>query len=200
MQIHKDSTAEILPHFQEKEFFSKSPYASNPHYLDDDVIKGIGIIREYFNSPMMITSTFRTPLHNSLIGGGSRSQHLVGRAIDFSFEDPTAHDRYYTEISSEGPLFKKLREARISGFGLYDNFNHIDSRETGSEKDVYGSCSYWDNSSKKKSMLASLGSTLANTEDGYLDWIRIIRASVLLLIAILIIVVIVLTVNHFRHA
>lgn len=185
MQIHKGSNTQIIPFFKEREFFSTSPNAPDPHYLDDVLIRAMGIIRDHFQTPVIITSTFRTISHNNSIAGSRNSQHLQGKAIDGKFTDPDTLERYYQDITGKGSLYWKLREAGIKGFGLYDNFFHIDTREEpGEQTDKMGTLTIWDNSQKKNSYLGSLVRSFRNTEDGFTDWIRTIRTAFLLLFLI----------------
>jgi zinc D-Ala-D-Ala carboxypeptidase len=41
-------------------------------------------IREYFDRPLVITSGYRCSLLNQLVGGSINSQHLQGKAVDFT--------------------------------------------------------------------------------------------------------------------
>ena len=41
-------------------------------------------VRDYFNSPVIITSGYRNPVVNKLVGGSSHSQHCNGQAVDFT--------------------------------------------------------------------------------------------------------------------
>lgn len=40
--------------------------------------------RDYLNEPIVITSSFRDFKHNTMVGGSSTSQHMIGQAIDFT--------------------------------------------------------------------------------------------------------------------
>ena len=59
---------------------------------------------------------------------------------------------YHWQILNKGPLFEQLRLAGIGGFGLYDNFIHVDSRAGGNQTDKLGTYALWDQriTTKKK--------------------------------------------------
>lgn len=40
-------------------------------------------IRAHFNAPVLVSSAFRGPTLNKVVGGASTSQHMVGQAADF---------------------------------------------------------------------------------------------------------------------
>lgn len=40
-------------------------------------------IRQFYNSPCFITSGYRSPIINALVGGATLSQHRRGEAVDF---------------------------------------------------------------------------------------------------------------------
>ena len=46
-------------------------------------------IRELFNKPVIISSGFRNPQLNKLVGGKANSQHLEGKAADFNIQGET---------------------------------------------------------------------------------------------------------------
>lgn len=46
------------------------------------------------DKPMIITSGFRTPEHNAEIGGAPHSQHLLGKAADFTVKGLTPSQVY----------------------------------------------------------------------------------------------------------
>lgn len=47
-------------------------------------------VREMYGKPIVVTSGFRTPLLNRLVGGVSTSQHMQGLAADLRCYDPKA--------------------------------------------------------------------------------------------------------------
>lgn len=141
MLIHKNSQNKVSANFKESEFYSGSFNAPDPHELDERLVLAAQIIRDFFGIGVIINSTLRTPEHNSSIGGASRSQHLLGTAMDFAFADSAFLDIFYIEITEQGELYHKLKALGINGFGMYDTFMHIDTRSTSA---------FWDNTSKKK--------------------------------------------------
>jgi hypothetical protein len=130
MIIYKNSTRPITDNFNENELYSKSLDAPDSHYLDDNVIYALQTIRSFFNSPIRVTSTFRTSLGNSIAGGVSQSQHLISNAIDFQFINNNTDkiQSLQSEWNKKGTLYKTLRSHGINGIGFYTNFIHIDTR------------------------------------------------------------------------
>jgi len=200
--ITKGGTTQLTTNFKESEMQSGSwgkgfLDAAESFDLSDNTINALQIIRNHYNVAIFINSTGRSPQHNMAIGGASKSKHLFSEtspnvlAIDWRFQDQNtagsagniASIDYYSQVKNKtGVLYNQLVSAGIKGFGLYDNFNHIDSRSQ-------TSVSVWDNSTKKKSYTESLSSSFQNNEDGFLDWKKsIINTSiiVLLIIAVLI--------------
>lgn len=77
-------------------------------------------IRSHFGQPVRITSACRCARHNQAVGGGTRSQHLYGRAADIQVADTDPKDvADYAETLNPG------------GLGRYATFTHIDSRTNG---------------------------------------------------------------------
>ena len=191
MIIRKGDNTQLTEHFKTSEFFSKSPDAPNEHYLDDALIGAAELIRRYFGVPVRVNSSFRTKAHNKAIGGKSNSMHLSGKALDLSF--PGNHDKllkYHQEILTKGDLYKQLRQAGINGFGLYDNFLHIDTRPSGKHQDSYGTYSFWDNRTwtKKKTSITDYWNALNDSEDGNLDNNKLIDGTILISLLIIFIV------------
>lgn len=57
----------------------------------------LDLIREHVELPVIITSGFRCPALNELVGGKGVSQHLIGQAADFTVLGMTA--REYKELA-----------------------------------------------------------------------------------------------------
>jgi len=171
--ITKDDNSQITTNFKVSEFYCKSFDAPSSHSLDIDVINAVQFIRTYFNCPIRITSTFRTFAHSLAIGSNPyTSQHRFEKAIDFQFIGSpeivkAKHELLYNDIINKGFVFQKLEgELNIKGFGLYNTFFHIDTREneqssgtTWNSLGTNGTFSIWD---KKKNDLTDI----YNSDDG----------------------------------
>ena len=73
------------------------------------------------NVPLILNSAYRTPKTNRKVGGAKRSQHVKGKAIDFSIDR-----RDKTSLAS---LNRMLLKEHNGGVGYYPRhgFIHIDS-------------------------------------------------------------------------
>lgn len=143
--ICKNGNRQITKNFIEKEFYSKSVDAPECHYLDDNTIKAVQAVRDYYNVPIRITSTMRTAAGNAAVGGVSNSRHLdPAQATDFQFVENPNHylSQFYNELKCKGPLYRKLRQIGINGMGIYGSFVHLDTRDSIVE-------SFWDESAGK---------------------------------------------------
>lgn len=84
--------------------------------------KNMEEIRKYFgNKPILITSWYRDPQSNALVGGVKDSVHMQGLAIDFNVSGIKPSEVYSKLDSYWG--------AR-GGLGKYSGFTHVDSRGT----------------------------------------------------------------------
>ena len=50
--------------------------------LVDDLVFKLDRAREFYGSPIVITSGYRSPEHNEKIGGAKKSAHTFGKAVD----------------------------------------------------------------------------------------------------------------------
>ena len=86
--------------------------------------------REWFNRPMRVNSWYRTAAYNKSCGGASKSYHVQGIATDIAL--PAEFFKYSKERKREfiENMRKKWHElcGGKGGFGMYDNFVHMDSR------------------------------------------------------------------------
>lgn len=106
------------------ENFDRSEFACKCGECDKDTIdyKTVEILerlREWADAPITVTSGVRCVLHNEKVGGSKNSQHLFGRAADIQVEGKTPF-QVYRQLEDWYPY--------QYGFGHYDTFTHVDSR------------------------------------------------------------------------
>ena len=66
-----------------------------------------------------VTSGHRCKIYNEVVGGGVRSQHLKGRAIDFTIIGVPPQDVYSYLVNKYPDRY---------GIGSYKKFTHLDTR------------------------------------------------------------------------
>lgn len=107
----------------------------NPDMLDFMV--RVRSFRNWYKRPMKVNSWYRTVAYNEKIGGEQNSMHLKGRALDFALPP-----EYFLLHKGRQALFiincknywHELCDGN-GGFGVYDDFIHIDDREVKSDWD-----------------------------------------------------------------
>ena len=85
--------------------------------VDAGLLQALNKIRDHFEVPITITSGCRCIHHNNTVGGATTSQHLIGRAGDFTVQG-VLPDEVYAYVN----------EWHTGGLGYYQDFTHIDSR------------------------------------------------------------------------
>ena len=66
----------------------------------DLIFYGLQPIRDLIGKPIVITSGFRNPLVNRLVGGSNTSGHLTGRCADIHVDGMSARDLFNFIIKS----------------------------------------------------------------------------------------------------
>jgi uncharacterized protein YcbK (DUF882 family) len=95
-----------------------------------NIVKLVGqlqFLRDYTGRAITVNSAYRSPEHNSKIGGSLSSQHLLGKAADITIEGlkPAEVYRLIDELIDMGLMLQ-------GGLGLYEKkgFVHYDIRKT----------------------------------------------------------------------
>ena len=103
-------------HFDVKEFACKG---CGEVKTSQHLMAVLELVRIHFNSPVTITSGYRSPEHNAKVGGAPKSKHVEGIAADFKVKgfEP---DEVYHFLESIFP--------NSYGLGLYKSWVHIDVR------------------------------------------------------------------------
>lgn len=119
---------DLSRYFDSSEFFSKDTYqlikscGHNPvWHINKQLISRLNVIREYFNSPVIISSGFRTQSENIIAGSKQKfSFHIMGMAADIIVKGESPKD-----------VFSFIVDHWDSGgAGKYDKFTHIDVRQS----------------------------------------------------------------------
>jgi len=111
---------QLTEHFNISEFHCKGAKCGCQQTLHDPVLSAyLQQIRAHFGKPLYITSGYRCDKHNQAVGGVTGSLHTKGMAADFV-------------IPGVKPLeiAQFAEQIGIKGIGLYDQFVHIDTRES----------------------------------------------------------------------
>jgi len=108
---------DLSPNFSRKEFACKCGCGFDT--VDTRLLEILEGVRQYYDAPIHVSSGSRCPERNKKVKGAPKSQHLVGRACDFTVEGvlPKMVQRYLD-----------LTYHKELGIGSYESFTHVDSR------------------------------------------------------------------------
>ena len=115
-------------HFKLEEFHCKDgtkyPEVWIPNMLKP-MISELEEIRALTNQPCIIVSGYRTKSYNSKVHGASKSQHIIGNAVDITLKGMTKVQLYKAicHLIKEGVI-------KQGGVGLYNTHVHYDRRGT----------------------------------------------------------------------
>lgn len=116
--LKKDKNKYISRNFKVSEFRCKD--GSDKILIDVDFIQNkLQDIRDHFGAPVTINSGYRTESYNKKVGGAKKSFHMTGQAFDIVVKGHTP-----AEVAGYA------QSLDINGIIQYNNFVHVDSRET----------------------------------------------------------------------
>jgi hypothetical protein len=91
--------------------------------------KGAELVREILKNPIFISSGYRSPALNKFIGGASKSQHVEGKAIDFTCPAFGTPRQIVEKLKSSGVEFDQL-------ILEFDRWVHISFNEGNNRRQV----------------------------------------------------------------
>ena len=88
--LARDGSRRLAPDFQVRELRCRD--GTDTVMVDEALTVVLQCIREHFGKAVVITSGYRTPAHNAVVGGAKSSQHLLGRAADIRVQGVSVED------------------------------------------------------------------------------------------------------------
>ena len=117
----------LTSNFNKSEFDCKSgaDMQQEVFYNIQKLANQLQIIRNKVNVPVKINSGYRSPGHNTKIGGVKTSQHLLGKAADIVIDGYTPDEvaDLIEELIENGDILQ-------GGLGRYNTFTHYDIRKS----------------------------------------------------------------------
>jgi len=110
--------ARLTKNFKREEFACKCGCGFNT--VDFELVNICQEVADHFEDVVSVTSGCRCKDHNKDVGGGAKSQHLLGRAADLQLKHTDPED-VYEYLTSQHP--------ESLGIGKYNTFTHIDTRD-----------------------------------------------------------------------
>ena len=116
--LARDGEMQISKNFKVKEFRCKD--GSDKILIDTDfVVNKLQKIRDHFGVAVTINSAYRTESYNKKVGGAKSSYHMKGQAFDIVVKGHTPLE-----------VARFAQSIGITGIIQYNNFVHVDSRQT----------------------------------------------------------------------
>ena len=115
-----------MKYFNLSEFDSPDMVGSG-EAMDREFLNILDKARGIANTPFKITSGFRTPKHNTKVGGVDNSSHTIGYAADIACSNSV--QRY--------KIINALLEAGFNRIGIADTFIHVDCDPSKSENVIW---------------------------------------------------------------
>jgi len=115
----------LTTHFESSEFDCKSgePTPLNFRKNIEHLANQLELMRSFCDLPIIISSGYRSIEQNKLVGGATKSQHLLGKAADFHVVGihPSAIFLAFKFAMDNGVITP-------GGLKAYDHFVHYDTR------------------------------------------------------------------------
>ena len=108
---------QVTENFKLSEFACKCGNCEN--LINVGFIQALQKLRDEYGKPLTITSGYRCPAHNAVVGGAKHSYHMKGLAADIAVTG--ASERYQ--------IVKRAIELGVfGGIGISSGFVHLDIR------------------------------------------------------------------------
>ena len=117
--LKAEGAKQISKNFKVREFACKD--GSDIVLIDPLLVWILQNVRDHFGKSVNINSAYRTPSHNTKIGGSANSRHMEGSAADFVVVGVAAKD---VQAYLESIL------PNTGGIGKASDYTHVDTRET----------------------------------------------------------------------
>ena len=116
---------DLTENFSRSEFMSPdgAPLPSSLEGNLQELADNLQVLRDAIGKPIAIHSGYRSPAHNTAIGGASRSKHMEAMAADFSVGGATLASTYCLI-----EYLIKQGDMKQGGLGIYSAHLHYDIR------------------------------------------------------------------------
>lgn len=132
---------QLTDNFHIDEFKCKDGTPVPPEYYDNVkfLAEELQVLRDFLNADtfyefkILINSAYRTELHNELIGGSPKSQHLTASAADIRVFGCLGGSDDWEQIEPEYvaktiDVLARFNYMEQGGIGQYETFTHYDIR------------------------------------------------------------------------